>query len=126
MRRLLIIGSAVVFLDVVFYAAITPLLPGYVEDLGLSKTSAGVLSAAYAGGTLVASLPAGFMAARLGPRRTLIAGLLLLGAASFAFGFGKHIVLLDLARFVQGVAGALAWAGAITWLMVTAPESRRW
>src|SRR3954454_18798303 len=125
MRRLLIIGSAVVFLDVVFYAAITPLLPGYVEDLGLSKTSAGVLSAAYAGGTLVASLPAGVMAGRPRPRRTLIAGLLLLGAASFAFGFGKHIVLLDLARFVQGVAGALAWAGAITWLMVTAPESRR-
>jgi MFS family permease len=125
MRRLLIIGSAVVFLDVVFYAAITPLLPGYVDDLGLSKTSAGVLSAAYAAGTLVASLPAGFMAARVGPRRTLVAGLILLGAASLAFGFGTNIVLLDLARFVQGVAGALAWAGAITWLMVTAPESRR-
>src|ERR671937_2751760 len=125
MRRLLLIGSAVVFLDVVFYAAITPLLPGYVDDLGLSKTAAGVLSAAYAAGTLVASLPAGFMAARVGPRRTLVAGLLLLGAASLAFGFGHHIVLLDTARFVQGVAGALAWGGAITWLMVTAPESRR-
>jgi MFS family permease len=125
MRRLLLIGSAVVFLDVVFYTAITPLLPGYVDDLGLSKTSAGVLSAAYAAGTLVASLPAGFMAARLGPRRTLVAGLLLLGAASLAFGFGHHIVLLDTARFVQGVAGALAWSGAITWLIVTAPESRR-
>jgi MFS family permease len=125
MRRLLLIASAVVFLDVVFYAAITPLLPAYVDDLGLSKTSAGVLSAAYAAGTLVASLPAGFMAARLGPRRTLIAGLALLGAASLAFGFGRHILLLDLARFVQGAAGALAWSGAITWLMVTAPESRR-
>ena len=125
MRRLLIIGSAVVFLDVVFYAAITPLLPGYVDDLGLSKTSAGVLSAAYAAGTLVASLPAGFMAARVGPRRTLVAGLVLLGLASLAFGFGDHLVVLDLARFVQGVAGALAWAGAITWLMVTAPEARR-
>ena len=43
MRRLLFIGSAVVFLDVVFYAAITPLLPAYVNDLGLSKTAAGVL-----------------------------------------------------------------------------------
>src|SRR5919198_1170713 len=107
MRRLLFIASAVVFLDVVFYTAITPLLPAYVD------------------GTLVASLPAGFMAARLGPRRTLIAGLALLGAASLAFGFGRHILLLDLARFVQGIAGALAWAGAITWLMVTAPESRR-
>jgi MFS family permease len=125
MRRLMVIGSAVVFLDVVFYAAITPLLPGYVEDLGLSKTSAGVLSGAYAAGTLVASLPAGFMAARVGPRQTLLAGLALLGAASLAFGFGRHIALLDAARFLQGIAGALAWAGAITWLMVTAPESRR-
>jgi MFS family permease len=125
MRRLMVIGSAVVFLDVVFYAAITPLLPGYVDDLGLSKTSAGVLSGAYAAGTLVASLPAGFMAARVGPRRTLLAGLALLGVASLAFGFGHHIALLDAARFIQGIAGALAWAGAITWLMVTAPESRR-
>jgi MFS family permease len=125
MRRLLVIGSAVVFLDVVFYAAITPLLPGYVDELGLSKTSAGILSAAYAAGTLIASLPAGFMAARVGPRRTLVAGLVLLGLASLAFGFGNHIVLLDLARFLQGVAGALAWAGAITWVVMTAPESRR-
>jgi MFS family permease len=125
MRRLLVIGSAVVFLDVVFYAAITPLLPGYADELDLSKASAGVLSAAYAAGTLLASLPAGFMAARVGPRRTLVAGLVLLGLASLAFGFGHHILLLDLARFVQGIAGALAWAGAITWLMVTAPESRR-
>jgi MFS family permease len=124
-RRLLVIGSAVVFLDVVFYAAITPLLPGYADEFDLSKASAGVLSAAYAAGTLIASLPAGFMAARVGPRRTLVAGLVLLGLASLAFGFGHDIVLLDLARFVQGVAGALAWAGAITWLMVTAPESRR-
>ena len=93
-----------------YYAAITPLLP-HVDDLGLSKTAAGVLSASYAAGTLIASLPAGFMAARLGPRRTLLAGLLL-GVASLAFGFAHHIVLLDLARFVQGAAGALAWSGA--------------
>lgn len=125
MRRLLLLGSAVVFLDVVFYEAIVPLLPGYAHDLGLSEASAGVLSGAYAAGTLVASLPAGFMAARLGPRRTLVTGLCLLGVASVAFGFGQHIVLLDLARFVQGMAGALAWAGALTWLIVTAPESRR-
>jgi MFS family permease len=125
MRRLMLLGSAVVFLDVVFYAAITPLLPGYAHDLGLSKTSAGVLSAAYAGGTLVASLPAGYMAARVGPRRTLLCGLALLGVSSVTFGFAHHIVLLDLARFAQGVAGALAWAGALTWLILATPESRR-
>ena len=125
MRRLLLLGSTVVFLDVVFYAAITPLLPDYVDDLGLSKAAAGVLSAAYAAGTLAASLPAGLMAARVGPRRTLVSGLLLLGLASLVFGFGQHVVLLDAARFVQGVAGALAWAGALTWLILATPEDRR-
>jgi MFS family permease len=125
MRRLLLLGSTVVFLDVAFYAAITPLLPDYVDELGLSKAAAGVLSAAYAAGTLTASLPAGLMAARVGPRRTLLAGLLLLGLSSLVFGFGNHVLLLDAARFVQGVAGALAWAGALTWLIVATPEDRR-
>jgi MFS family permease len=125
MRRLLLLGSTVVFLDVVFYEAIIPLLPDYVDDLGLSKASAGLLSAAYAAGTLIASLPAGLMAARVGPRRTLLSGLALLGLASLVFGFGDRVVLLDAARFVQGVGGALAWAGALTWLILAAPEKRR-
>ena len=125
MRRILLLGSTVVFLDVVFFAAITPLLPDYVDDLGLSKAAAGVLSAAYAAGTLIASLPAGLMAARVGPRRTLLFGLLLLGLASLVFGFANQVLLLDVARFVQGVAGALAWAGALTWLILATPEKRR-
>lgn len=125
MRRLLLLGSTVVFLDVAFYTAITPLLPTYADDLGLSKAAAGVLSAAYAAGTLVASLPSGFVAARLGPRRTMVAGLLLLGLASLAFGCSHHLLLLDAARFLQGVAGALAWAGALTWLILSSPQSRR-
>lgn len=125
MRRLLLLGSTVVFIDVAFYTAIVPLLPDYANDLNLSKAGAGVLSAAYPAGTLVASLPAGLLAARIGPRRVLVWGLALLGGASLVFGFGHHIVLLDAARFVQGIGGALAWSGALTWLIVETPESRR-
>jgi MFS family permease len=125
MRRLLLLGSAVVFIDVAFFEAIIPLLPDYADDLGLSKASAGILTAAYAAGTLTASLPAGLMAARFGPRPTLLLGLGMLGAASLVFGFGANIVLLDAARFVQGVAGALAWSGALSWLILAAPEERR-
>ncbi len=79
MRRLLILASAMIFFDVAFFAAIAPLLPEYVDELGLTKAEAGILSAAYAAGTLLMSLPAGFVASRAGPRRTVIAGLLLLG-----------------------------------------------
>jgi MFS family permease len=125
MRRLLLLGSTVVFLDVAFYTAITPLLPHYVDDLGLSKGAAGVLSAAYAAGTLIAALPAGLIAARVGPRRALVSGLLLLGLASLAFGFARQAWVLDAARFVQGVAGAMAWAGALTWVVIATPEKQR-
>jgi MFS family permease len=114
-----------IFFDVAFFAAIAPLLPGYVDELGLSKAQAGVLSASYAAGTLVGSLPAGFVASRMGPRRTVISGLLLLGCASLVFGFAKELVLLDAARLIQGIAGALIWSGALTWLITTAPENER-
>jgi MFS family permease len=124
-RRLLILASAMIFIDVAFFAAIAPLLPEYVDDLGLSKAEAGVLSAAYAAGTLLGALPAGYVASRMGPRKTVIYGLLLLGLASLVFGFAEEIFLLDSARFIQGIAGALIWSGALTWLITAAPEEKR-
>ncbi len=125
MRRLLVVASVIVFVDVAFYSAITPLLPGYVSDFDLSKAQAGILSASYPAGTLVAALPAGLLAARVGPRRTVVGGLLLLGLASLGFGFAHDVVLLDGARFVQGVAGAMSWAGALSWLVSTTDEAER-
>jgi MFS family permease len=125
MRRLLILASTMVFFDVAFYAAIAPLLPDYVAEFDLSKAEAGILAAAYAAGTLLASLPAGFVATRMGPRRTVIGGLLLLGASSLVFGLTHQIILLDAARFAQGVSGALIWSGALTWLITTTPPERR-
>lgn len=125
MRRLLILCSAMIFFDVAFFAAIAPLLPGYVDELGLSKAQAGILSASYAAGTLVGSLPAGFVASRMGPRRTVIAGLLMLGCSSLIFGFAKEIVLLDGARLIQGIAGALIWSGALTWLITSSSDEKR-
>jgi MFS family permease len=124
-RRLLILASAMIFIDVAFFAAIAPLLPEYVDHLGLTKAEAGILSASYAAGTLLGSLPAGFVASRMGPRKTVIQGLILLGVASLVFGFADQILLLDAARFIQGIAGALIWSGALTWLITTAPEEKR-
>ena len=63
MRRLVVLLSSIVALDIAFFAALTPLLPHFVSTYGLSKAAAGVLSASYAAGCLAASLPSG----RLGP-----------------------------------------------------------
>lgn len=125
MRRLLLLCSAIVLVDAMFFAAITPLLPYYADRYDLSKAEAGVLSAAYAAGALIAALPAGVFAARFGVRRAVLAGLVLMAVASFGFAFATSVLALDVARFVQGVGSALSWAGAFAWLVAAAPPDRR-
>ena len=125
MRKLLLLVSIVVLVDTSFYAAITPLLPELTDEYGLSKTGAGILAAAYPIGTFVGGLPGGFMAARVGVRPTVFAGLALMVLASIVFAFANSIVVLDAARFVQGVGGAASWAGAMAWLAAAAPKDKR-
>ena len=125
MRKLLLLVSAVVLVDTSFYAAITPLLPDLTEEYGLTKTGAGVLAAAYPIGTFVGGLPGGWMAARVGVRPTVLTGLALMVLSSIAVAFASSILVLDLARFVQGVGGAASWAGAMGWLAGAAPPEKR-
>jgi MFS family permease len=125
MRRLLAFVCVIVFVDTLFYAAITPILPELSDEYGLSKTAAGVLAAAYPAGTFVGALPGGWMAARVGVRPTVLVGLGLLVVSSLGFAFGDHIVVLDVSRFVQGVGGAASWAGALGWMIGAAPRQRR-
>jgi MFS family permease len=124
-RRLVTLVSAVVLVDTMFYAVVAPLLPTLTDELGLSKAAAGILAAAYPAGTLLGSLPGGMLAARLGPRQTVLIGLGLLAGSTLVFGLAQDIVLLDAARFVQGVGGACSWAGAMAWLIAEAPADRR-
>jgi MFS family permease len=125
LRLLFLVAGAVVFFDTVFYAAVVPLLPTLTRQLHLTKASAGVLTAGYAAGTLVGSLPGGMLAERAGPRVTLYTGLALMGGSSLAFGLLGNVALLDAARFIQGVGGACTWAGSMVWLIVESPAERR-
>jgi MFS family permease len=124
-RRLLLSACLVVFIDVAFFEAITPLLAGYRNDLGLSKGEAGVLVGAYAAGAILASIPAGLAAGWLGPRRVIIAGLLVFAVSGIAFGFSHSYELLVATRLLQGLAAASMWSGALTWLINSFPAEQR-
>jgi MFS family permease len=125
MRRLLLLVAALVFVDTMLYAALTPLLPHFAHTLHLSKAGAGVLVAAYAAGALVGGLPGGAAAARLGAQRAVLVGLALMGLASLAFAFVHGFWPLFAARFLQGAGSAFTWAGAFAWLLAAAPRERR-
>lgn len=124
-RRLVLTISAVLFADTMFYAAIAPLLPELVRELHLSKLSAGVMTASYPLGTLLASLPAGVAATRLGGKATVLAGLAMLAGSTIAFAFLQNAAALDAARFVEGVGGAFSWTGGLAMLIDAAPSEQR-
>lgn len=125
MRRLLLLAGVLVFVDTMLYAALTPLLPRFAHEYGLSKSSAGTLVAAYAAGALVGGLPGGFAAVRVGPRRAVLVGLALMGLSSVGFAVAGSYSVLFAARLVQGMGSAFTWAGAFSWLLAVAPRERR-
>ena len=125
MRRILVLASAVVLVDTMLYAALTPLLPGYADEYELTKIGAGLLVAAYPAGVLAAAVPAGLVTTRLGSKLSVVTGMSLIAVASLAFGFGSAASVLGAARFVQGLGSALSWAGALAWLIGVTPRERR-
>jgi MFS family permease len=125
MRRLLLLVSALVWVDTMLYAALAPLLPHFTHQLHLSKAGAGALVAAYAAGALVGGLPGGAAAARLGARRAVLVGLTLMGLSSLGFAFAHGFWPLSVARFLQGCGSGFTWAGAFAWLLAAAPRDRR-
>lgn len=125
MRRLLFLVGAIVLVDTMFFAALTPLLRHYVDELDLGKAGAGVLQSMYPAGALVAAIPGGLAAARLGVKPTVLIGLTLLALTTVAFGLANSVWALDLARFLQGVSSAFSWTGSLAWLVAAAPPGRR-
>ncbi len=125
MRRLLVLVGAIVFVDTMLFGALIPLVPGYVDEFGLSKLEAGLLFGAYGGGALLGGIPGGLIAGRVGPKRAVLAGLVVLALASFGFALAGTPTALGIARVVQGFSSTMTWAGALAWITVETPRERR-
>ncbi len=125
MRRLLPFVCVVVVVDTILYTALTPLLPHFEHTYDLSKSSAGVLVAAYGVGVLVGAVPGGLVAARRGARGAVLAGLVLVSVASVGVAIADSYGTLVAARFAQGFGSSLTWAGGLAWLALASPRAQR-
>lgn len=125
MRRLLVLVSVVVAVDTLFFTALTPLLPHFADKYDLSKAGAGLFISTYAAGTLVGAIPAGLATTSLGPKRTVLAGLALMTAASLGFALAGDVWTLSVSRLFQGIGSSCSWAGGLAWVIASTPRERR-
>ena len=125
MRRLLPFVCVVVVVDTLLYTALTPLLPHFEHTYDLSKSGAGLLVASYGIGVLAGAVPGGVVAARLGARAAVLAGLVLVTAASVGVAVADSFGTLVGARFAQGFGSSLTWAGGLAWLALASPRGQR-
>ncbi len=102
MRRIWVL-MATVFVDMIGFLIVLPLLPFYAERFGASDTTIGLLISAFAFAQLTSAPLWGRLSDRLG-RRPVILGSLLLSAAAFVvFGLSRSVWMLFVSRFVQGL-----------------------
>ncbi len=113
------------FVDSLLYLAIVPLLPWYANRFDLSTFEVALLLAAYPIAFLLTTIPAGWIAGRVGPRRVVIAGTSFFVFATVLFAWAPSGEVIIIARLLQGVGGGVGWAAAMAWLTGnTAPERR--
>ncbi|HEY8815842.1 MAG TPA: MFS transporter [Candidatus Dormibacteraeota bacterium] len=123
--RLVVFVGSVFAAESAFFAVVPPLVPQLVRAGHLTTTEVGLLVAAYPAGVLLAAIPSMALVDRRGVRVATVIGIAVLIASTLGFGWGNDPLVLDASRFVQGVGGAVAWAGALAWLTSTTARERR-
>ncbi|HET9227175.1 MAG TPA: MFS transporter [Thermoanaerobaculia bacterium] len=98
---------ATVFVDMIGFTMVLPLLPFYATRLGADPTLVGVLIAAHPFAQLAVSPFWGRLSDRYGRRPLILAGLILSAAAYVIFGMAEAIWLLFASRVVQGAGGGI-------------------
>ncbi|KAI0891968.1 MFS transporter-like protein [Annulohypoxylon nitens] len=113
------------FTDLFLYGLVVPVLPFLLQtrlSIPASEIQSYVsnLLAAYAGASVISSVPAGWIADWTGARRgPFLGGLAALLAATVMLAFGRSVAVMFVARVLQGVSAAVVWTVGLAMVLDT-------
>ncbi|MEZ5375826.1 MAG: MFS transporter [Acidimicrobiales bacterium] len=104
---------------------VSPVLPLYADDFGVSTALIGATVTAFGLARLVVNIPAGVVADQRGRRFLLIGGPLVTAVGMFGSGISPSIWVLLAFRFIAGLGSGLYMTGAQIYLLdIAGPEQR--
>ena len=113
-----------VFIDLIGFAIVLPLLPSYGAKYGASDATIGVLVASYSLMQLLLAPWWGRLSDRIGRRPVLLISLVGSVASYLLFGFAGSFLVLLISRVVAGGCGSIVNVAQATLADVTPPELR--
>lgn len=123
-RRVLTILFAVVFMDLVGFGMVIPLLPLYAQQFAPPPWVFGLLLASYSAMQFVFSPILGALSDRWGRRPVLLVSLTGSAVGYLLFGLADSLTMLFVSRLVAGVAGGNVATAQAVIADVTTPEER--
>ncbi|WP_048601722.1 MFS transporter [Rubeoparvulum massiliense] len=112
------------FLDMLLYSLIIPIIPTYAVQLGASDSMLGFLFSMYAIGLIVGTPLIGYLTERKGRKLPILIGTLGLILATLDFALADTLSRLMWARFFQGIAASAPWTAGLALLADLFKENR--
>ncbi len=119
--RVLTVG---IFLTMTGLTLVAPILPLYAREFGVSRTAAGALISAFAVARLVFDVIGGVASDRVGARRVMLGGAVLLTVSSIGAALAPSYGFLLLARVLEGFGSAAFATAAMKLIIITTPRER--
>jgi MFS family permease len=114
----------IVFVIMLGFGIIAPILPLYARSFGVSYGTASLLISAFAFARLLFDPVAGPVVDRYGERFAAIVGVLVVGVSAFLAGLASSFPLVVLFRGAGGLGSSLFFAGLYNYLLRIVPSSR--
>ncbi len=114
-----------VFVSMLGFGLVMPLLPIYARNFGATGIQLGFLTASFALTRVVSTLPGGWLSDRMGRKKPIAAGLLMYSVVMALYGFSQDVNQLILLRSLQGVASGVVWPVISTMVVdIALPQDR--
>jgi MFS transporter, ACDE family, multidrug resistance protein len=114
-------GTFVIMLG---FGVLSPILPLYARSFGVSLDAVGILIAAFSITRLAVDPFTGTILHRVGERRAVIAGAVVVGATTAVAALAPNYSLLVVFRGAGGAGSAIFFAGLMAYLLRTIPTDR--
>ena len=123
-RNQLITIFTIVFVDLLGFSIILPLIPFYAEDFGASKFVATLLVASYAFAQFIGAPILGNLSDHYGRRPVLLFSIFGTAVGFVIFGLANTLLVLFASRFLDGVTGGNISVAQAYIADISTPENR--